>query len=70
MKVVKILRTDAGRTVIPKKKASKKETFDQLLSVRKLEMTPAEQAVVDRYLKGEASIEEIQDELMKLPIEE
>lgn len=70
MKVVKILRTSYGRTVIPKKKDSKKETLDALLEVRKLEMTPAERAVVERYLKGEASLETIQEELMKLPVEE
>lgn len=69
MKVVKILRTHYGRTVIPKQKNEKDATFKALLEARKLDMTPAEKAVVDKYLKGESTLEEVKEELMKLPVE-
>lgn len=66
---MKHMLTKAGRIIIPKKGLSKNDAFKSILKVQDIEMSDAEQAIVDKYLNGSATLEETQKQLMDLPVE-
>lgn len=64
------MRTHLGRLVIRKGAMGDSDNFEAFLDTKHIKMTDAEKALVDRYLKGELSMDDIKDQLMNLPLED
>ncbi len=63
------MRTHLGRVVIRKDDLTDTANFEALLDTKHIQMTTAEKELVDRYLKGELTMEQIKEQLMQLPVD-